>query len=354
MKKKLFFLLFFLGNILSLYGTENKPLTDGPYVFYKDNLVQVYNFDVSGQISKNTFFLNSINKLKVSSEDNKYSFYVQLHPNKRESSKIIAPEKIFAISDPHGNLTAFIKILQQGGVIDNSLSWKFGKNHLAILGDVADRGRDVTAIYWLIYKLEQEAEISGGKVHFILGNHEVMLLQNDLRYTDKKYITNASSLSMSLPELYGHDTELGRWLRNKNTIQIIGNTLFVHGGISKEFAERYKDISIVNQLVSNNIGKAKRDMNEEELFIFSMIGPVWYRGLIYKEDKYFPATKEDVDMILETYKVSRIVIGHTTLNDITSTYSGKVIAIDCESKQYKHLSKGLLINGNNIIIVEIK
>jgi hypothetical protein len=354
MKKILFFLFFLCGNIFSISGNEKKPLTDGPYVFYKDNSVQVYNFDASGEISINTFSLNSLNKLKVSSEDNKYCFDVQLHPIYRETSKIPAPDKIFVISDPHGNLTAFINILQQGGVIDNSLSWNFGKNHLVILGDVADRGRDVTAIYWLIYKLENEALLGGGKVHFILGNHEAMLLQNDLRYTNSKYITTATALSMSLPKLYGPDTELGRWFRSKNTIQIIGNTLFVHGGISREFAEKYKDFSVVNQLVSNSLGKAKHNMNEEEIFLFSMKGPLWYRGLIYKENKYFPTTKEDVDIIIDTYKVARIVIGHTTLNNITITYSGKVIAIDCESKQYKHLSRGLLINGNNVIIVKNK
>lgn len=57
------------------------------------------------------------------------------------------------------------------------------ENHLMIIGDIFDRGKDVPQIFWLFYKLEEEAAKAGGHVSFILGNHEPMVLANDLRYT---------------------------------------------------------------------------------------------------------------------------------------------------------------------------
>jgi len=45
-----------------------------------------------------------------------------------------------------------------------------------------DRGNDVMPVLWMIYKLENEAIIKGGRVHFILGNHEGMNIQGNENY----------------------------------------------------------------------------------------------------------------------------------------------------------------------------
>lgn len=53
----------------------------------------------------------------------------------------------------------------------------------------------------------------------MLGNHEPMVLANDLRYTKEKYKILAEKLKMEYPRLFGPDTELGRWLETRNTMQ---------------------------------------------------------------------------------------------------------------------------------------
>ena len=63
--------------------------------------------------------------------------------------------------------------------MDSACHWTFGKGHLVICGDLFDRGNDVTAELWLLYKLEEEAKEKGGYVHTILGNHEIMNLSGD-------------------------------------------------------------------------------------------------------------------------------------------------------------------------------
>ena len=46
----------------------------------------------------------------------------------------------------------------------------------------------VTEVLWLIYSLEEKAKAAGGYVHYILGNHEIMNMSNDLRYVQNRYM----------------------------------------------------------------------------------------------------------------------------------------------------------------------
>lgn len=84
------------------------------------------------------------------------------------------------MSDPHGRLDCVISLLQGNGVIDKNYNWSFGSNHLMVIGDIFDRGKDVPQIFWLFYKLEDEAAKAGGTVSFLLGNHEPLVLANDI------------------------------------------------------------------------------------------------------------------------------------------------------------------------------
>ncbi|MCK7530014.1 MAG: hypothetical protein MZV63_02625 [Marinilabiliales bacterium] len=73
------------------------------------------------------------------------------------------------------------------GIIDRNLNWKFGRGHLVYLGDAHDRGDMVTEILWHLFSLERQAAKAGGMVHFVLGNHELMVLDGDLRFINPKY-----------------------------------------------------------------------------------------------------------------------------------------------------------------------
>ncbi|REP65040.1 metallophosphoesterase, partial [Mycobacterium tuberculosis] len=77
--------------------------------------------------------------------------------------------------------------------------------------------------------LQQQAAAAGGAVHFVLGNHETMVLYNDLRYVNPKYLKSAQLLGRSYPALYGPDSTIGQWLRTRPVLLRIGDTLFLHG-----------------------------------------------------------------------------------------------------------------------------
>lgn len=93
-----------------------------------------------------------------------------------------AAERIVAIGDVHGDMRAFKKSLVAAGVVDKEGAWVGGKTVLVQVGDQLDRGDDERDIYETLFRLQDEAPASGGSVHILLGNHELINVQMDFRY----------------------------------------------------------------------------------------------------------------------------------------------------------------------------
>ncbi len=183
-------------------------------------------------------------------------------------------ERVVAVSDVHGAFDAMTVTLGKAGVLDEELGWNGGATHLVITGDILDRGPDSRKVMDLLMRLEGEAVDAGGRVHLLLGNHEVMNLVGDLRYVSKEeYVAFADDESQEDRErwfdvyragkaedadmdtlknefarenpvgFFGHRRAFGsqgvygRWLMSKPLIVVINGTAFVHGGLSPLVAE---------------------------------------------------------------------------------------------------------------------
>lgn len=236
------------------------------------------------------------------------------------------PPKMLIISDIEGNFEGFESILTGAGVVDSQLNWTFGNGHLILPGDFFDRGLNVTECLWLIYKLETEAAQAGGKVHFILGNHEVMNMRGDFRYVRKKYLANADSLGLDYKNLYSSESELGRWLRSKNCIERIGNYIFVHGGISPQLQATNMNVGEINGHLRLIMDKPFDSTSTyADSLILRKNGPLWYRGIAMSE-----LTSDSLNGILQHFDAEKVIIGHTVFDEITNLYDGRVIAIDLD------------------------
>ena len=231
------------------------------------------------------------------------------------------PERLLAVSDIEGNFYALQQLLIGNGVIDEDFNWTFGTGHLVLLGDLFDRDINVLPCLWLIYKLELEAAAQGGWVHFILGNHEEMNLRGDERHLKEKYPRLAHELGVQYYELFSNYSELGQWIRTKNAVEKIGNTLFVHGGISYLVEDSGLTLKQINRGVRRHLGVA--DVDQEGELMMGNNGPLWYRG-------YFGGniTQRHIERVLQTYQAGRLVVGHTMMPDLTSFYEEKLYAID--------------------------
>lgn len=351
----LLFLLFFgCKNQQPILGVEENSIPvevaeqqyDGPYVQYVGNQVWInYIDDVNGEkrIKKEIIPLRKKDNvsLKVMTDLPGKSFKVDLKKQlKIEPGEFSSPAKLMVLSDIEGNFEAVRKLLQAHKIIDEDLKWKFDGGHLVLVGDFFDRGQQVTEVLWLIYSLEEKAKANGGYVHFILGNHEIMNLSNDLRYLNKKYVENAALLNLPYGALYGEDTELGRWLRTKNIVEKIGNLLVTHGGISSAVTKMNISVPEINKLARPYYADTNFHYDDPKSdVLFSDLGPFWYRGYYEKND---PSTIIQIDSTLSQFKVNHIITGHSIVADTVSVwYGGKLFNTDVPHASGK--SEALLI-----------
>lgn len=340
---------------------------DGPYVLHEaDGAARIIGVNEQG-VLYNTFYdvLPDDYSVKIVSHNNTHRFSVKLKPFEKNDWKHEMPEKLLVISDPHGDLDSFVSVLRGNGVINENYEWIYGKNGLMIVGDIFDRGNDVLPVLWLTYKLQHEAHDAGGKLHFILGNHESRVMGNDLGFAAEKYKNIASYLGIEYACLFGINSELGRWVANRNTIEVIGDMLFVHGGLSENFYKGNYKIDYVNEQISNALFldyEGRDRFSEHSEFLFSSSrgykggsGPMWYRGM-FEEDNGVdhPLTDEVLNGLLKRYNVKRIVVGHTELDEISFFRDDRVVGVKVhtENNRLRKASRGILIEKGEIFIID--
>ena len=285
------------------------------------------------------------------------------------------PGKLIAISDIEGNFGGLYSFLLANKVIDKRCNWIFGKGHLVLNGDFVDRGKQVTQVLWLIYKLDQQALESGGKVHYILGNHEIMMLQGNVSYANFKNIEAAKQISMlarwddAMRFVYSKHSALGKWLRTKNIIERVGEIIFVHAGLNIDYVRNQISVGELNKIARQHYGIASAehyDDPNEQLVLSSITGPYWDRSLAmdFKHRALYwfngvdvnETTNASLDSILHYYEASRIVVGHSVVSDIQKDYSGKVIKIDVKHSEGMRtgFTKGILLQRDTVIKLDDK
>lgn len=332
--------------------TYNLNGIDGPYIIEN----QLYEVTKENKFQQRTINRKDALLVKVNNADNDL-FTVTLNDSINfQPDNYQMPEKLILMSDIEGNFDGFSSFLINNRVIDKNFNWIYGNGHLLLNGDFVDRGENVTQVLWLIYKLEQEAIKQNGKVHYILGNHEIMNFQGNASYANKKYkrvaqlISKNDSLDVATQYLYSDKTELGKWLRSKNVIEKIGNYIFVHAGLSPDILKYKVSISKINQIVRENWDKNLYDEEENnrvENFLTGKKGIYWYRGLA-QDYKYYDKIKEnELNEVLKFYQADKIIFGHTVVENITKEFNGKTINTDVKHGQEKNSdkTKGLLIEN---------
>jgi hypothetical protein len=291
-----------------------------------------------------------------------------------------APQRIVAVGDLHGDYAAWTQIARAAGVIDSKGHWSGGKTILVQMGDITDRGPDSLKIVRSLQQLQKEAPRKGGKAIVILGNHEAMNLIGDNRYTtpgeyaafadsqsaarrDRVYEANRAALEAAAratnptitPEqvrsawmadhplgwvehrlAWGPSGELGKWAAASPAIAKIGSTLFVHGGLSAEYAKQPFDA--VNRRVATAMAAGD---DSPTSILTDPLGPSWYRGLVQADSDaqaaraaakppLLPLTQEqELTAVLAAYGAQRIVVAHTpNLQGIQITNGDRLARID--------------------------
>ena len=231
-----------------------------------------------------------------------------------------AQDRTIAIGDVHGSYSQLVGILQQVGLIDANRQWIGGSATLVQTGDVPDRGPRTRECLELLMALEKEAPRENGKVIPLLGNHEVMVMLGDFRYTTREdYATFANEGSEARREeayrefrtyvdasprrrtnlgpdeaasrqkwmdehpmgffefrdAFGPQGLYGRWLRTHDAVAQVDDVIFLHGGLSPKF--RFRDFREVNERVRSEIKRF------DELWDLLVAKKVVWRYMTFRE-----------------------------------------------------------------------
>lgn len=216
------------------------------------------------------------------------------------------PGRVVAVADLHGDLDATRAVLRMVGVLGEGDRWTGGQTVLVQTGDTTDRGPDSKGVIKLIAALGPQAEAAGGRVVALLGNHEAMNIQGDWRYVSPQDVAGFGSVQ-ARKTAFSPDGELGQWLRNRDVVAQVGDTVFVHGGLSTEWTTLGLD-------AVNNAARAALDkpMGADE--VLGSSGPLWLRPDFSgrTDPKRMCA---DLKEALDALGARRLVVGHTVQPD---------------------------------------
>src|SRR3546814_17554986 len=113
------------------------------------------------------------------------------------------PARVAVLSDLEGNIAFLEQALRRLGVVDADGKWAYGGGHLVVLGDSVDRGRDVFAVLWRLHGLSGQADMAGGAVHVVLGNHEQYMLRANTSRANADHLHELNAMG-------GYRHEIGR------------------------------------------------------------------------------------------------------------------------------------------------
>ena len=294
-------------------------------------------------------------------------------------------QRIIAIGDLHGDYDAFLALMAQAGLIDAKGHWTGKQTTFVQLGDVVDRGPKSRDIILHLQRLQKEASLDGGKVIALIGNHEAMNMTNDLRYVPpeefKNYVTRTSEaareqvfqankakleadyrkenpqitdaeIKAKFQEKYplgyveqrlawAPTGDIGRWVLSNPVAVVLGDSLFVHGGISTKY-----DVDTLAQLNDMVHSALSTTATEDDAILDDQVGPLWYRGFAEEND----TTVKDIADVLKAFSVKRMVIAHTpNLSGIKTLDEGRVVLIDTGiTASYGGTRSYLSIEGSSI------
>jgi len=281
--------------------------------------------------------------------------------------------RVVAIGDVHGDLDRFVDVLSMAGLVDDNQKWSGDKAQLVQLGDVTDRGSKSPMVIDLLMRLDREARQAKGRVWCLIGNHEAMRMQGDLRYVApaeyevfrtknseqerEKYFqrelahsqaqgdaSQRADLALGYRQRWEKEHPLGqaellrafspaglygKWILQQRAALKLADTLFIHGGISAKYSEWSE--SRFNERVRQDIILPLSPAPEENVTQDPQ-GPLWHRGLAQDTEE---SLAPFVEQLLERHKVKRIIVGHTpTKTGVVSRLHGKVILADVGLSQY--------------------
>mmetsp|Transcript_26972 Transcript_26972/g.31375 ORF Transcript_26972/g.31375 Transcript_26972/m.31375 type:complete len:491 (+) Transcript_26972:87-1559(+) len=307
-------------------------------------------------------------------------------------------QRILSFGDVHGDILALFKFLQASQLLHPNSTitnpiWDGGDSILVQCGDILDRGPNELLCFRFLVSLAQQAEKASGKVILLHGNHEALNSNGLFHYTDPNGDEEIEVvLGQTMDTVKSEGTkrwriqyagnqpsrwsafEPGGWLSkpllcNMSVAAVVGKTVFVHAGLTKQHLLEYGGIQNMNtecrtwydtplpselqnddgylfqsvdEVIQNANLRAKIAMQTMPKCLGGGIGaasPVWMREYSSPADttpknslKAQKMMNECLDELSKEidcgYNIERMVMGHTPQSKINTVLENKAWRID--------------------------
>jgi hypothetical protein len=286
-----------------------------------------------------------------------------------------AVKRIIVIPDLHGDWDMTIESFKVAKLIDEKdyNKWIGGDTVVVQVGDQIDRcryagipcfkkeatirdeGNDWKILKWFT-DIHFQALNDGGAVYSLVGNHELMNVNGDMRYVSYEGLKEFEGWTYKdepILDKEGEPINDGKEARKRAfepgqiiaeflactrlMALIIGKNIFVHAGVLPKIARKYS-VKNLNQLLSLYLwDKLENKADYKEIFSSADVSPLWNRvfgniGLrLFKKKE--DSKKQCIGLlkpIKEIYKVDKVYVGHTPMlkNGMVSVCDDKVWLTD--------------------------
>jgi hypothetical protein len=284
------------------------------------------------------------------------------------TSLLANAERIVVIGDLHADINAARSAFQMAGAIDGNDNWIGGDLVIVQMGDIIGRSYEERETLDFVLMLGDQAQKAGGSLHVLIGNHELFGPRLELRWVHD----DAYAAFDSLPDLDLDDPRLadvpapkrarmaalapGGYYASKlaefPVVLRLGDTIYVHGGITPYWAEY-------------GIDRINRDI--QEWFAGISEEPAWVHGRDLGNDddnavmsRHFSGGIEGkghhcamLDEALAILGAERMIVAHEVRDSISSFCTGKVWAVDVGmSREYNsHVQVLEIIDDENFTVI---
>eukprot|EP00966_Prymnesium_polylepis_P010317 238078-Prymnesium_polylepis.1 len=242
-----------------------------------------------------------------------------------------ATPALFAIGDLHGDLERAHAALGLAGLANASGHWLGGTATLVQTGDLVDRGPHSLEVIKLFEALEVQAHAAGGRLQRLLGNHEVLNMEGDVRYVHPAELSSVGGRAKWSALFEPNEGALASRLTKYPTATVAGSgacrTLFVHGGLQPRYLrggggwsaqladlnERFRGGLLLARKGRGGAANLDKE-SRQKLELLGNEGPVWYRGYALGQES---AVCDALRATLDAAGAWRMVVGHTITADHT-------------------------------------
>lgn len=262
------------------------------------------------------------------------------------------PEKnktVIAIGDIHGDFMALLSALYLASVINEQGFWIGKKTFVVQMGDIFDRGgrgvtentshnqREEIDILQYLHALHAQAQLSGGAVISLVGNHEAEQFTAGSMYPARqasKYETDFMVQGWgglaAKRRLFKPGSALARYFsRHKPLLLQINDFIFCHGGLVPSMLQPGDSVHSLNRIWNEYLSGQRADVPANIAQVY------WNRDLSLPAAGSASSNSACVALVNDLFdrlQIPRdsggIVVAHTVQKNIPLYCEGKVWRVD--------------------------